>query len=400
MSPKLVILILSLLLGMQPITTDLYLPALPALTEAFAAPAPQAQLTLTALLLAFGLSQLVWGPLSDLIGRRKVLLAGLIGYTVASVFSTLAGSIETLVFWRIVQGACMGAGTVCARAIVRDLYAPQEGARAMSKGLSGLGVAACLSPLLGGLITEWLGWRATLATLIMVGLATLYVIARYFKETLHERHADALNSLTLMRTAGQILAHRGFWSFALLCMSSFGGLFCFLSASSYVFIQILQVSPSTYGLLLLSMMALYIKGTVLCRYLILHWGVGRATAIGGALSLAGGVSMLALNLAGLQNVWAIMLPAYLFMIGHGIHQPCGQSGAIAPFPKTAGAASALAGFLMMLVAFVSARVLGANMDGTALPMIIGIAFWSLAVALVAWLLVQRVAPPAPSPAAR
>ena len=157
MPAPLVILILSLLLGLQPITTDLYLPALPALTASFGAVPAQAQLTLTALLLAFGASQLFWGPLSDRIGRRRVLLIGLAGYTLAAVGSALAGSIEVMVFWRVLQGAFMGAGTVCARAIVRDLYAPQEGARAMSKGLSGLGVAACLSPPLGGVLAEWFG---------------------------------------------------------------------------------------------------------------------------------------------------------------------------------------------------------------------------------------------------
>ena len=131
MSSPLVILILSLLLGLQPITTDLYLPALPALTASFGAVPAQAQLTLTALLLAFGASQLFWGPLSDRVGRRRVLLIGLAGYTLAAVGSALAGSIEVMVFWRVLQGAFMGAGTVCARAIVRDLYPPQEGARAM-----------------------------------------------------------------------------------------------------------------------------------------------------------------------------------------------------------------------------------------------------------------------------
>jgi MFS family permease len=137
MPPGLVILLLSLLLGLQPITTDLYLPALPALTAGFGAPMAQAQLTLSALLLAFGLSQLVWGPLSDRFGRRPILLIGMSAYVLASIASTLAPSMEMLIVWRTVQGAAMGAGVMCARAIVRDLYTPLQGARVMSKGLSG-----------------------------------------------------------------------------------------------------------------------------------------------------------------------------------------------------------------------------------------------------------------------
>ena len=129
MPPGLTVLILSLLLGLQPITTDLYLPALPALTEGFAAPMAQAQLTLTALLLAFGVSQLIWGPLSDRFGRRPILLIGLSAYVLASVASTLSPTMEMLIVWRTLQGAAMGASVMCARAILRDLYTPAQGAR-------------------------------------------------------------------------------------------------------------------------------------------------------------------------------------------------------------------------------------------------------------------------------
>lgn len=390
MSAPLVILILSLLLGLQPITTDLYLPALPALTAAFGAVPAQAQLTLTALLLAFGASQLFWGPLSDRVGRRRVLLIGLAGYTLAAIGSALATSIELMVFWRVLQGAFMGAGTVCARAIVRDLYTPQEGARAMSKGLSGLGVAACLSPLLGGLLAEWFGWRSTLLALTVMGAITLFVVARYFEESLHQRHPEALQPAVLLRTAGSILGNGSFWTYATLCTASFGGLFCFLSASSFVFINLHGTSPSFYGVLLLLLSAFYITGTIVCRRLILRLGVQRTVMIGGVLSFTGGGLMLALALAGVNSVWAIMVPAFVFMIGHGVHQPCGQSGAIAPFPNTAGAASALTGFLMMLVAFGAAYGVGALMDGSAMPMIVGIALCSALVAFIAWVPVQRV----------
>ena len=154
MSPGLVIVTLSLLLGIQPITTDLYLPALPALTEGFGAAMSQAQLTLTALLLAFGVSQLFWGPLSDRFGRRPILLAGLAAYVAAAVASTLAPSMAALIACRALQGAAMGAAVMCARAIVRDLYTPLQGARVMSRGLTGLGVIACVSAPLGGALSD------------------------------------------------------------------------------------------------------------------------------------------------------------------------------------------------------------------------------------------------------
>jgi MFS family permease len=123
MSSSLLVLLLSLLLGLQPITTDLYLPALPGLTRDLGASMAQAQLTLSALLLAFGLSQLVWGPLSDRFGRRPVLLAGALAYLLASLASAAANSIESLIVWRTLQGIAMGAGVMCARCGARPVCA-------------------------------------------------------------------------------------------------------------------------------------------------------------------------------------------------------------------------------------------------------------------------------------
>ena len=389
MQPGLTVLILSLLLGLQPITTDLYLPALPALTEGFAAPMAQAQLTLTALLLAFGLSQLIWGPLSDRFGRRPILLIGLVAYVLASIASTLSSSMAMLIVWRTVQGAAMGASVMCARAVVRDLYTPVQGARVMSKALSGLGVIACLSAPLGGLLSDLFSWRIALLTLAIFGAVCLGVVALRFTETVQHKNPKALQPATLARTWLTILRNPTFWSFSALTTASYGGLFTFLASSSFVFIKVLGLGKTQYGLLMFSMAFAYILGTFLCRVLLQRYGVRRAVAIAGGLSLTGGTLMGVMALAGLHNAWAIMLPYYLFMLGHGIHQPCGQSGSVGPFPQAAGAASALNGFLMMAAAFVMGGWLGTHMDGTVFPLTLGIWFWSVLLALTAWTLVQK-----------
>ena len=389
MQPGLIVLILSLLLGLQPITTDLYLPALPALTEGFGAPMTQAQLTLTALLLAFGLSQLVWGPLSDRFGRRPILLIGLTAYVLASVASTLSPSMGMLIVWRTVQGAAMGAGVMCARAIVRDLYTPLQGARVMSKGMTGLGVIACLSAPLGGLLSDLFSWRVALLTLAIFGALCLGLIALRFCETVPQKNLQALKPATLLRTWLTILRNPTFLAFSALSTASYGGLFTFLASSSFVFIQVLGLSTTQYGLLMFSMSFAYLLGTLLCRRLLPRFGVRRSVAIAGTLTLSGGTLMGVLALAGLHTSWAIMLPFYLFMLGHGVHQPCGQSGAVGPFPQAAGAASALNGFLMMVAAFAMGGWLGTHMDGTVFPLALGVWFWSVLIALTAWTLVQQ-----------
>lgn len=389
MAPAVVVLILSLLLGIQPVTTDLYLPALPALTEGFGAPVAQAQLTLTTLLLAFGASQLVWGPVSDRFGRRPVLLAGLAAYTVASVGCAVAPSMELLIAWRTLQGAAMGAAVMGARAIVRDLYTPETGARMMSKGLTGLGVIACVCAPLGGLLADWLGWRYALAVLPVFGSAALAVVALRFEESVPQRNPHALRPANLLTTWLRIVRHPTFVAYSALSTATYAGLFTFLASSSFVFIQVLGLSRTQYGVVMFSMSFVYIFGTLMCRRLLPRFGVRRTVAIAGLLTLAGGTLVGVIAWAGLHSTWAIMLPYYLYMLGHGVHQPCGQSGAVAPFPHAAGAASALNGFLMMLMAFAVGGWIGTRLDGTVFALTNGVWLWSVVVAAVAWTLVQR-----------
>jgi DHA1 family bicyclomycin/chloramphenicol resistance-like MFS transporter len=301
MSPALIVLMLSLLLGLQPITTDLYLPALPALTAGFGATLPQAQLTLTALLLAFGTSQLVWGPLSDRYGRRPILLWGLGAYVLASVVSTLAPTMELLIVARVLQGAAMGAGVMCARAIVRDLYKPVEGARMMSKGLTGLGVIACLSGPLGGLLSGWIGWRMALLALAVFGAGTLALVIWRFKETVQQKNPLALQPATLLQTWRDIVRHPTFWAYSALSAASYGGLFTVLASSSFVFIDVLGVSRPAYGFIMCTVSLTYILGTLACRRMLPRLGVRRSVALAAVFTLSGGTLMGIFALTGLHN---------------------------------------------------------------------------------------------------
>jgi DHA1 family bicyclomycin/chloramphenicol resistance-like MFS transporter len=283
----------------------------------------------------------------------------------------------------------MGAAVMCARAIVRDLHSPEIGARVMSRGLTGLGVIACLCAPLGGLLSDLYGWRYALLVLALFGAAALALVALRFEESLARKNPEALRPDVLLQTWWRILRHPTFQAYALLSTASYAGLFTFLAASPFVFIQVLGLSKTEYGLLMLAMSLVYIAGTFLCRRLLPRFGVRRAVAIAGGLTLAGGTAMGLLALAGVVSGWAIMLPWFLFMLAHGVHQPCSQSGAVGPFPGAAGAASALNGFLMMLVAFGVGGWLGVRLDGTVSPLTNGIWFWSVCIAAAAWTSVQR-----------
>lgn len=404
MTAGVVVLILAALLGIQPVTTDLYLPALPALTEGFGASMAQAQLTLTALLLAFGLSQLVWGPLSDRFGRRPVLLVGLAIYIVAAVGSTMAPSMDLLVIWRTVQGIAMGAGVMGARAIIRDLYDPADGAQVMSKALSGLGLVACLSAPVGGLLSDWFNWRVALLAPAVFGVASLALVATRFRESLVHVKPRALAPLELARSWRHIARNPTFIAYSSLAAASYGGLFTFLAASSFVFIQVLSLSKTQYGMLMFTMSLSYLAGTFLCRSLLARLGVRRAIAVASAITLTSGTLIGLFGLAGWSSgphgAWFIIVPFYLYMLAHGVHQPCSQSGAVGPFPRIAGTASALNGFVMMVAAFAMGGWLGWRMDGTVFPLTNGLWFWSVVISAIGWTLVQKHGVPQPDPLVR
>lgn len=381
--------VLAMLMGLQPATTDIYLPALPQLTQALAAPMTLAQLTMSALILAFGLGQLLWGPVADRVGRRPVLVGTLAAYALASIGGALAGSIEQLVVWRALQGFTMAGSVVCSRAMVRDLYEPVQGAQVMALALAGLGVVAILGPALGGLVTAWAGWRMALVVVAVYGSLALAIVAWRLPETIRTRNPHATALRPMFANWWEIARHPTFRAWMLLVTSTYGGIFTYLAGSSFVFIDVLGLSPGQYGLAMASVSCFYMAATLVCRRWIARHGLDGAVARGAFFTALAGISVVGLALAGVQSVWAVLVPQWIYCIGHGFHMPCGQAGTVAPFPHKAGAASALGGFIMALVAFGIGRWLGVSLDGTARPFAFGLGFWAFMTCLVAWTLVRR-----------
>lgn len=380
---------LALLLGLQPVTTDLYLPTLPDLSAEFGGAMAAAQMTLSGLYVAFGFGQLLMGPLSDRHGRRPVLLGGLILYVVATLLSMTAASIEALIGFRVLQGLGMAAATVCARAMVRDLFAPVQGAAMLSRGLSGLGVIALASPLLGGFIASAGGWRAAMGACAMFAAVALGLVTRRLPETRSTATAQAFDRRQIAATWWRIARHRSFIAWCLLTAFTFCGLLTFLASSSFVYIEVLGTSPLVYGTLVMTASGTFLIGTLACRRLLPRLGMTGSVAVGAGFTLAGGLSMAGLALAGVHEVWALCLPQMLFMFGHGIHQPIGMAGVAGPFPEHAGAASALAGFVMSVMSVGVGLWLGVALNGTVYPMAFTLAFFAVLTSTVAWTLVPR-----------
>lgn len=333
--------LLLLLLGAQPIATDLYLPALPAITRDLG----PASTSLTVFALAFGISQLFSGPLADRWGRRPLLLAGLALYAVGALGATLAGSIAVLAGWRAVQGVAMAAILICARAAVRDRYSALEGPRVMALGLSGLGVVALLAPLLGAVMTQYASWRWALACMTAYALVVLAWCAWRFPETRPARTPGRQGG------AREVLGNANFWAWSSLTAATYGGIFCFLLLSPMVYVDRLGLSPLAYGWIPASGSLVYTFSTAWCRHLLRHRTALGCVQLGAGFSLAGAVVQLVGAFWWPDRVAPLLLGHWIFVIGHGFHQPCSQAGAVSELPQAAGRAVAWSGFITMAVAF-------------------------------------------------
>lgn len=387
-------MLIAALLGLQPVTTDLYVPALPLLTRELGASMSAAQQTMGALLLAFGFGQLLWGPVADRVGRRPVLLTGLALFALASVAGALAGDVRALVACRVAQGLGLASAVVCARAVLRDLFDPADGTRIMAWALTGLGGLALASPLAGGLLAAHVGWRSTLAVVAACGAVVLGLVSWQLPETLPARRPDALKPATLVAAWLRIGAHPEFRAWTVLTTCAYGGLFTMLAGAPFVYIDVLGRSAAVAGAVMALASTSYIAGTFACRRWVHRMGPARAVQRAGLLSATAAVALAVPVFAGWSSVWTLALPVAIYTFAHGVHQPCSQAGAVGPFPAHAGAASALAGFATAVVAFGVGLWLGQSMDGTARPVALGIAFWALAVATTAWTLVRRLPQPA------
>lgn len=378
------IILLALLLGSQPIATDLYLPALPAIAAELGNPA----LTLTGLTLAFGVAQLILGPLSDRFGRRPVLLAGCAAYALSSLAGAWVSSLTALIICRCLQGAAMAALVVCARASVRDLYAPVEGAKALSRGLTGLGLFALSAPLIGALIVAQFSWHAAFVALGVFGVAAFAWVAFFFDESRPALPPSGRDNASAARR--KLTDSARFRAWTMMLATSYMTLFCFLLSSGFVYIKVFGFSPLACGFVLAGNSLSYILGTYWCRHLLKGMAPDRAVSISSRYSLGGGVLMLAVALAsGAPQAWAMIAGQYLIAIGHGVNQPCGQAGAVADFPEQAGRAAAWSGFTMMLLAFVVGQAIAPFLGQSAWPLVITNACGGLAIALSAWIAVRQ-----------
>jgi len=388
--------LLTALVALGPISTDLYLPSLPGLARYFAVGVDDIQLTLSVFLVGLATAQLVYGPLSDRFGRRPVLLFGLGIYVVASLVCMLSPSVPILVAARFAQavGACVG--PVLGRAVVRDVHGREGAARVLAYMSAAMALAPAIGPILGGFLEEWFGWRSNFLALVLYGSAGLLAAWRILPETNRTPDPQAAEPIRILLGYRGFLNHRAYVGYVLCCAFAYSGIFSFISGSSYVLQEVVGLGPIGFGLCFAGVVIGYIIGTVVAGRLSRQLGIDRLVAVGAIVSVAGGALLLALAVAASADTATggallIVGPMLLFMIGVGLVLPNSIAGAIGPFPRAAGAASALLGFTQMTAAAIVGIAVAALYDGSSVPMAAAIATVALG-ALLAFLGLVRTAP--------
>jgi DHA1 family bicyclomycin/chloramphenicol resistance-like MFS transporter len=358
MGSALTVLIVVLGTAAQPLATDLYLAALPAIRNEYGAPVGVVQLTLSVLVFSFGLSQLFWGPASDRFGRRPIFLTGFALYAVGALIGALAPGIDVLIAARVLQGLGIAATMVCARALVRDLFEQQRGTHVMTVAMSALACMTMLVPVAGAGLTELFGWRSTLLAMVLFGLGSLALVAWRVPETAKGLRPDALRLAPLFAVYGRIARHPTFGSWTLLNACGYAANFGFFSASAYLFIETFAVSRLVFGLVIGGASVSYLLGTFLCRRWIGPAGILGTVRRAGWVALAAAAAFLGPELVQAHSAFTLAGALWLMLLAYGIYQPCGHVGMATPFPQQAGAASALGGFIFAVAAFASGTALG------------------------------------------
>ena len=375
-------LVLGLLSAIGPFAIDMYLPALPAIGRALHADVHQVQLSLMAFFLSFAVSQIVYGPASDMFGRKPPLYVGIALFFAGSVGCALAPDIGWLIAFRTVQGLGAGAPNVITRAVVRDLHTGAEATRLMSLLMLVFSVSPILAPLVGSLIIDAGGWAAIFWAIAVIGLLGLALTGFALEETRPPAERTRSDIASTGRAFALLARDPHFMGLTGVMSFGIGAFFIYLSNSSFVLINHYGLTPRQYSIAFAANAASFIGASQLAGRLAHRYGLKRVVSVsvaGFALAMCAGSALNVSGVDGLAPMIAMLMIGFGFL---GLVVPVTSVMALDHHGEIAGAASALMGTLQMVLGAVIIALMGLVVDGTARPMLMGIA----GVALLTWAL--------------
>lgn len=360
------------LLALIPVSTDLYLPAITAMSGKLGATVSEGQLTLSIFMIGVAVGQLFFGPLSDSFGRLPVVRAGCFAFISFSFLNSLAWSIESMWIGRIFQGAAAASGAVIARAMIRDIYEGDRAAQIMALTSASMASVPLFAPTLGTLITVELGWRFTFiaqaifATAVLLGLAS-------FQETVKKAEGapqQRLKFTDVFSSFKECLSNPLFIGYQLSGTFSFCGVFVYISTVAFFLRDVFNVSTEFFGVIFAMTAAGFIVGSLSSSRLVLKWGADRTLRRGTFICAFSTTAALAtmINPEGTKVFLALI--STLFFFGVGLIAPNASMGAVSLYPHKAGAASAVYGSVHSVASATVGAIAGATYSGRMLEPIL------------------------------
>lgn len=338
----------------------IFVPALPHAAKDLGASVGAMQLTVSLYILGLAVGQLAYGPLSDRFGRRPVLMAGLVVYTIAGFAAAFALSVHALIVARLFQALGGCAGLVLGRAIVRDTAEPPEAARRLAVMNLMVTLGPGLAPVLGGILATTLGWRSIFLVLCALGIANLIFAWRLLPET---RRLDSSDSLsTLARNYGQLLRSRSFLGYAIGGGCATTSLYAFVAAAPFIFVNELHRPAYEVGLYLGLLIVGVWLGSVMMTWLIGRVAIEKLLVRSTLLSVFAAIVFLGAALSSHLNVALTIIPMFIYTLGIGIASPAALTQAISVNPHVIGSASGLYGFAQMAVGALCTALVGLGRD--------------------------------------
>jgi len=359
------------LVGTMAISTDLYLPAIPQLIESLSANISQGQLTLSIFLLGFAIGQLFYGSLSDRYGRKPLLYLGLAIYAVATLGCAAAQDINTLIAARFVQGLGGACGPVLARAIVMDSYSRRDAARVMAAIAGAMALVPAIAPIFGSWLLYVFSWRAHFILLLILGLITVFAVTR-LQESCKTIGDSPLKLSHIFSQFALCLSNRNFVGYTLCGGATYAAMFCYISTTSFIVIELLGVEPENFGYTFMSVVIGYITGAVTSSRLVNRWGVISVLTLGQSVGLVAAGLLLVLAFFDIYRLMPVLFAFFLVFMSGGLCLSIGQMGAISELEKDAGKASSVFGFLQISLGALLGYLVGLFYDNTLLPTAIGV----------------------------
>jgi Bcr/CflA subfamily drug resistance transporter len=386
-APRLLTLVL--LTALSVLSLNMFLPSLPNIARDLDADYSLVSLSIAGYLAATAILQLVMGPLSDRFGRRPVLLAGLMIFILASLVCALTTDIWIFLAFRVLQGAIIS-GAALSRAVIRDMVPAREAASLMGYVGMAMAVAPMLGPLLGGVLDEWFGWRASFFAFFAMGLAVLALCWVDLGET------NKTPSETLMeqfRSYPELLRAPRFWGYALCMAFSTGAFYCFIAGAPLLAATLFGMSPASLGFCLGTITAGFALGSYLSGRLARRYSLVVLMIAGRVVACAGLLAGLGLFLAGVVHAASLFGATVFVGIGNGLTIPSSNAGALSVRPQLAGSAAGLSGALTVAGGAVLTSVTGTILtEENGAYTLLGMMLLSSAIALLAALYVFRLDP--------